>query len=224
MTGVCANGAGVGPRVGHKFLAGLVIVVVGACNASVQKFDATPRNAVCPGTPVVVVWDVTGSATLTVTPEVADAPNGEVASSGQARFTPSGKTVVSLRVTRCFGEPTGADIAINPPQTDEISAPLTDASTCANGVLTVKAHTQNFDPAAHALSVTAAKRDIDVSREGAPSPPVSLAPGKGTNAFSSLTANGDWIISTKLRSGETCSNPPNSVTFLIYTACEGVTR
>lgn len=202
----------------------LVLAGLSACNASIRKFDATPRNAVCPGTPVTVVWEVTGSATLTVVPEAAGSPHGAVSPSGQAQFTPTGKTVLSLRVTRSFGEPAGADIVIQPPLSEEIAAPLTETSTCGAGVLTVMAHTQNFDPHARALDVAAAKRAIEVRRGGVSSPPVSLAPGSGTNAFSNSAANGDWIISTKLREGESCANPPNSLTFFIYSACEGVTR
>ena len=209
---------------GRVWLLSVVALAAVDCNASIQKFDVSPRHSVCPGTPVAIVWDVTGSPKLTVSPNVAGAPNGKVAASGRATFAATGKTVVSLRVSRWFGEPTGADFDVNPPAPAEVAVQLADTSTCSNGILTMKAHTGAFDANAVARAVNSPRRSIELSRDGKATAPIAIPRGGTTMAFAALSANGDWTVSTMLEPGETCRNPPNGLTFVIYTACEGDSR
>ncbi len=202
----------------------LLCALVGgaACNASIGKFDVTPRNAVCPGTPVTIVWSVTGSPKLTLSPKVPNSPDGKVDTSGKVTVTPNGPTTVSLRVSRCLGEPTGADIQVTPPKPEEIAASLEQTSSCTDGVLTLTTETKNFDPKAKAIAVSSPKRDIEISRADSPGTPTVIPKGGTTGSFSALPANGAWSVSTTLLPGESCSAPPKSVTFYLYTACEGV--
>jgi len=104
------------------------------------------------------------------------------------------------------------------------AAQLVDTSTCSNGVLTMKAHTGAFDANAVARAVNSPRRSIELSRDGKATAPIAIPRGGTTMAFAALSANGDWTVSTMLEPGETCRNPPNGLTFVIYTACEGDSR
>lgn len=199
-----------------------------ACNAHIGKFDATERH-ICPGTPIEVTWEVTGSARLTVAPPTAGAPEGPVASTDHAKFAPWAKTRVSLRVTRPFGEPTGADIDIDLPAPVRIAADLNDAPSCEGGVLTLTTQAKGFGPGVMGEVVGLEDREtrsLDVSRVDATGKKITahVAPGITTNAFAAMPANGTWTLSSVLGPGESCGNPPHVLTVYVYTDCRGGVR
>jgi hypothetical protein len=203
----------------------LVASTLGGCNAYVNKFDVAPRH-VCPGQEVAISWDVTGSPTLTVSPKIPGAPDGAVAASGRASIKPIANTRVSLRVTRRFGEPRGADVDIELPAPVEIAADLEDSPSCEASVLTLRTHTKGFTEGVTADVVSSGKRSIDVTRVDAAGHTITahVAPGVTTTAFASLPMNGDWTLSSKLQPDEACSNPPHVLTLSVLTTCSGAAR
>jgi hypothetical protein len=208
----------------------LIIVACGglACNAHIGTFEASERH-ICPGTPVEISWEVTGSAKLTVSPPIAGAPNGPVNSTDHAKFSPKVKTRVSLRVTRSFGEPTGADIDLDIPAPVRIAADLNDAPSCNDGVLTLTTEAKGFAPGVMAEVVgleDSENRSLDVSRVDGRGKKITahVAPGVRTDAFAALPVNGAWTLSSTLASGESCSNPPHVLTAYVYPACQGGAR
>jgi hypothetical protein len=198
------------------------------CNAHIGTFEASLRH-ICPGERVEITWEVTGSASVTVSPPIKGAPNGAVASTDHATIAPTAKTRVSLRVTRILGEPTGADIDIDLPAPVAIAADLNDAPSCTAGVLTLTTRVKGFSPGVTADVVAlegSEKRSIDISRADAAGKTITarVAPGVSTDAFSAMPAEGDWTLSSTLMPGESCSNPPHVLTVYVYTACKGAAR
>jgi hypothetical protein len=201
---------------------------VSGCNAHIKRFDVTPRH-ICPGDPVSIDWEVTGSPTLTVTPKLAGAPDGPVSSSDRVTIRPIAKTRVSLRVTRLGGEPAGADVDVDVPAPVEIAADLNDAALCKDGVLTLVAHVKGFSPGVMAKRMGDAKRPLDIGRlddagkivaDGTGNPIVAhLEQGEISRAFAAFPVAGDWRISSPLGPGESCGNPPHSLTLFVFTEC-----
>jgi len=198
------------------------------CNAHVNKFDASVRY-VCPGQRVDIVWNVTGSAKFEVTPDVPGTVRGAVPSIGQTSFIPTQNTRASIRVTRSFGEPTGADIDFHMSGHESLAADLNDSPSCEGGVLTLKPQIRGFSPDMKAIVVTVQdgeQRELDVSRLDAAGRPITahVGPGKTTDAFATLPVNGQWIFTARLGPGESCTNAPHVLTVYAYTGCTGGTK
>ena len=67
--------------------------LVAGCGASINAFDATPHHA-CVGDTVTITWNVTGSASLALTPPSTEVPDGDVASTGTKLFHPQASTTI----------------------------------------------------------------------------------------------------------------------------------
>lgn len=199
-----------------------------ACNAHIAHFEVAPRHA-CAGQAVDIRWQVQGKARLSVLPTTAGAPEGDLPSRGQVTIHPTGKTRVSLRVTRWLGEPTGADVDVDA-DVDmaapvEIAATLADGS-CQDGVLTMKTETKGFGDDLRAVWVNANQRALDITRLDGDGHVVTarVVPGEAaTRAFAMLSVNGRWTLSTKLAPGESCQNPPPVLTATVSPGCQGGT-
>ena len=201
--------------------------VLAGCNAYVNKFDASPRY-ICPGQKVDIVWDVTGSAKLEVDPDVAGAPRGAVAAAGHASINPTTSTRVSIKVTRSFGEPTGADTDVHMAVPVRVAADLNDSPSCKDGVLTLKTQTSSFSPNLKATIVgleEGERRELDVGRVDPTGKLITarVAPRRTTGVFAALSMNGEWTLSAKLGPDESCTNPPHTLTVYAYTSCTGGT-
>ena len=184
---------------------------------------------VCPGQRVDIVWNVTGSAKFEVNPDIPGAIRGAVASTGQTSFTPTQNTRASIKVTRSFGEPTGADIDVHMSGHESLAADLNDSPSCDGGVLTLKPQIRGFSADMRALVVTVQEgemRELDVSRVDAAGKLITahVGPGQSTDTFAALPVNGQWIFAAKLGPGESCSDAPHVLTVYAYTGCAGETR
>ena len=202
-----------------------------ACgNASITRFEATPRH-VCPGERVELAWDVTGTGTMTVTPQVAGAPAGRVADRGSTSIRPVAPTRVQLDVMRTFGKPTSAAIDIEMAQGETVTASIADDSAaCEGGVVSSTAHLRNFAPGLTVAQVGVAAGDrragYDVTRiDPATHRPVTahIAPGAPTAQFAGMPIAGDWAISSMLAADESCDPPrlPSNLVVMVYTSCDG---
>ncbi len=178
----------------------------------------------------MIDWEVTGSPTLTVTPKLVGAPDGPVATSGRVTIKPTANTRVSLRVTRLGGEPAGADVDVDVPAPVEIAADLNDSALCKDGVLTLVAHVKGFSPEVMAKRMGGAKRPLDISRLDSAGKSVTDSEGKPivahlergeiSRAFAAFPVAGDWRVSSPLSPGESCGNPPHTLTLFVFTECE----
>jgi hypothetical protein len=198
-----------------------------ACNAHVNGFAASPRH-LCPGQPVEIRWDVSGSATLQLVPQVTGAPQGAVASSGRIIVTPTQDTRASIRVTRWFGEPAGSDIDIQMPSPVLVAADLNDSFSCQDNVMSVKAQMKNFSPDMKAEVVGVGRRlgerrELDIRRIDHQGRLLTahVGPDQSSAAFADLPINGEWILSTKLGGDESCARPPHVLTVYAYAGCTG---
>ncbi|HSO32327.1 MAG TPA: hypothetical protein VLT33_07425 [Labilithrix sp.] len=99
-------------------------LLLSACSARVNHFTTEPRH-ICPGQRVTVKWGVTGSATLTATPQVTGIKNGEVSDEGSTVIEPTASTDIALDVTRFLGSPTGATRTIEVKTTGDKPEALT---------------------------------------------------------------------------------------------------
>jgi hypothetical protein len=210
-----------------KMISIAVALWAAACNAHVNAFQASPRH-ICPGQQVELRWDVTGSATLALTPKVAGAPQGAVASSGQVILKPTQNTRASIRVTRWLGEPAGSDIDIQMPAPVLVTADLNDSFSCQANVMSLKTQMKNFSPEVKAEVVGVSipdgqGRELDISRADAQGKTLTahVGPGLSSTAFADLPIEGEWILSTKLSGDESCDHPPHVLTVYAYAGCTG---
>jgi len=198
------------------------------CHPKIAKLEATPRH-VCPGERVELVWEFSGSGTMTVTPSTASAPAGHVADRGTASIQPMAPTRVELRVTRTFGAPTGAQLDIEMAQGESVAASIADDSAaCSAGVVSSTAHLRNFAPdlavALVGMQPGDSRAGYDVTHVDARThQPVTahVAPAAPTDRFAGMPIGGDWVISSPLAAGESCDPPslPNNLVVVAYTNC-----
>lgn len=208
----------------------IALSVAAGCNATITRFDATPRH-VCPGDRVEIVWDFKGSGTMTVTPPTAHAPTGHVADQSTVVIHPAASTQVDLRVTRMGGKPTGAHLDIEMVQGETVAASIADPSAaCRDGVISSTAHLKNFAPdlAVALIGVPPgdARAGYDVAHvDERTHQPVTahISSTAPTDRFAGMPIVGDWIISSALSSGESCDPPrlPNNLVVVAYTQCGG---
>jgi hypothetical protein len=210
----------------------LAIAVSGAAcgNAKITRFEATPRH-ICPGDRVALVWDFTGSGTMTVTPPTAHVPVGDVRDRGSVAIHPLAATQVRLAVTRTWGKSAGAQLDIEMAPGETVAASIADASAaCQGGTVSSTAHLGNFAPGLAAAMVGVAPGDArdgyDVTRidPGTHQPVTAhISPGAPTTRFAGMPIGGDWAISSKLAAGESCDAPrlPNNLVVVAYTSCAG---
>lgn len=218
--------------VAKRVWVGFVLPTLAACSPSVNALDVFPRHA-CPGEQVRLVWDFSGTGTMSTDPAIAQAPNGQVEDSGSASFRVMRPTKVKLRVTRMFRSPTSSEVDIEMAPGSEILASLADPSTkCEGGVLSTTAHMNNFGGMAVAVVGVAAgnkRAAIDIMRDDPQHPGSKLtahiAPGAPSAVFAGLPVNGDWEISSPLLADESCSGDhpalPNNLIVQAYTKCNG---
>lgn len=194
-----------------------------ACNAHIAKFEVAPRH-ICAGQEVTIAWEVKGQAHLSVVPRPSSAPDGCVASAGKTTVRPNADARVSLRATRWLGKSARAEMDISLVAPVEIAASLQDVVSCQDDTLVVRTETKGFGPGLRSEMVGANKRAMDVSRIDAAGRTISAhvdPGGPATNAFAALPMNGQWTLTTKLGSGESCSDPPRALTLIVHTDCDG---
>src|SRR3954470_6740125 len=83
-----------------------------ACSASVDRFKASAPYT-CPGQPVRIEWQVTGSATIAIDPPSEGAAQGRVPDEGAMAITPLTRTRVKLYASRFLGGSTSSEIWID---------------------------------------------------------------------------------------------------------------
>jgi hypothetical protein len=208
------------------------MTLLAACSPSVKSLDVFPRH-ICPGEQVRLVWEFSGTGTISTEPAVSKAPSGEVDDAGSASFNPTQTTKVKLRVTRMFRAPTSREVDIEMLPGTEILASLADPSArCQGGVVSSTAHMNNFGAMSVAVVGVAAgnKRvSLDVMRDDPQHVgrklKAHIAAGSPTTVFAGLPVNGDWEISSPLLPGETCSGDhpvlPSNLILQAYTSCSG---
>jgi len=215
---------------------GVVVFSLAAigCNAKIKVFSADPRF-ICPGQQVILSWDVVGSARLTISPQSASAPDGDVKAKDHVTLHPKVQTRASLHVTRFLGESTGADIDIDisaPSAPVRVAADLNDAARCENGVLTLTAHLSQFAPGVKAQLVAVEEgeqRSYDITRMDPAQHAITahVGPGVSTTAFANLPMAGDWLLSSRLTDQEACPTEakpgkiPHVLTVNAYSSCHG---
>jgi hypothetical protein len=173
---------------------------------------------------------------MSTEPEDMAAPHGHIDDSGTARFRPASATKVKLHVTRMFREPTNAEQDIEMDPGTEVSASIADPSaSCENGMISSTAHVSNFG----GLSVVVVgvapgnkRTSLTIARDDPHHPggrvTAHVAADAPSRAFAGLPINGDWVISSPLLPGESCSGNqpvlPNSLIVYAYTSCNGERR
>lgn len=205
-----------------------IAVSAPGCSPKIHRFDATPRH-VCPGDHVALVWDVAGTATMTVTPPAPDAPSGPVRDVDTAVIRPTAPTKVSLQVAGTRGPPIGAQLDIEMAQGETVTASIADPNaTCHDGVVTSTAHIRNFasDLVVSVVHVppgnTRAGYDITrVDPRTQQEVTAHVAPDAPTTRFAGLPIVGDWLVSSTLLPSESCDPPrlPANLAVVAYTKC-----
>jgi hypothetical protein len=205
------------------------VALLGVIGCAPKINDLNPRHAIiCPGDSVQVSWDVSGTATLNVTPATPGAPSGSVDSTSGFKLTPTGPhTAVVIRASRMFRQDAIGETDIDVNTGELVNASITDPSvTCTNNVLTSTAH---LDPKSFAADVMVAKVGVDgndqrkytITHNGKSA---SVGPGIWSQALAGLPMRGDWTISTTLLAGEACDpaqNLPNNLPVRAYSKCGG---
>jgi hypothetical protein len=200
-------------------------LVLTACNAQVKGFSAVPRHT-CVGEKVELQWDVVGSASVIVTPPIADLPDGALPSSGHATISPITKTLVALHVTHMLGIPTTSiqEIEVRAPSEppEVLVASMADNNArpgCGGGKAWATVHAERFSGDVKVATVSAHPGDgriYQVDHAGLHS---MVAPGTTTMAFAETAIAGDWVLTVPLSNGQTCETIPHNLVVDVITQC-----
>lgn len=184
--------------------AALLLSCVLSC-ASIQSFDARPRNA-CEGDAVIVSWQATGRVSLRSLPDLPDTV--EVPEAGSRSFAVTAPTRFELEARGAFGDASAeAEIDVAPQRHT-----FGEIASCASEGGSLRAVMQldtQLSPAFRIASVdNVLSREIGVEKDGRTA---HLAPGAQSAALSGLPVLGEWILTSPLSDGETCDATLRSI-------------
>jgi hypothetical protein len=204
----------------------LILVAVVGCGAHVNDFRIEPDHLCQKGGPVHLVWNVTGTATMT-SPAGTDGPNGDIEDAGDKVIHPRSPGRIELHVTRFLGAATTSwqDIWFDH-LAQSIAVGLDHPSAkCDDKNISATATVSGFDQGITVTSI--GPRHLDartyrVTHAGAQGVHVGAATGPVT-AFAGKPISGDWILESPLSPDEHCGQPslPATLGIEIYTACRG---
>ena len=209
-------------------IAGLVNV---GCDAKISEFTPS-AHYVCAGQRVTLAWQVTGDATVKVTPPQVSLPDGKVDSQGTGFIEPTQTTTVELHATRCLGNPTSSiqTIRVIPPDPvpKNLVVSIGDAAaspTCTDGRVSATIHPKNFDPGLTVAMVSEHNGDARTYQVTHAGVSGTVGPGAASPAFSGKPVLGDWTLTSPLTGQESCgtdSSPavlPHNLMLDVFIEC-----
>jgi len=180
-----------------------------AC-AEIRRFTVTPHE-ICPGTSVKTEWDVTGTPTVTTSPEVK--PQGD------RTYRPTTDTQFVLTVKALFSQKTAPANAVTV-YTGTAAAPaemgqlFVFRAKCAGGSVVAEDTlvAADWDSRLSIATITSIEdRNITIEHEGKRA--VFTAQAPTSSALAGTRMVGHWRITVPLRPGESCNGaaPPGDL-------------
>jgi hypothetical protein len=200
------------------------VALVFGCNAKVREFEVSPRH-ICPGERVDLTWEVSGSASLSMTPPVVGVIQGDVASKGRLSLQPLVSTRVELHAKRAFGSSTTSakqiDVRTTEKKPEALAASVAGPGAgCAEGKVWATVRATHFAPtvrAAKLASHAGDRRSYEIEHAGVHA---ILTPGAVLTDFASTALVGDWVLTSPLAADEACGpSLPHNLSIDVFTSC-----